>query len=231
MGGISASESIVMSRRSSSEGLMIFVDWYNVTYNAVRLQSIVIHFSDFIAPSSNSGDAVLVGLHHGLVGSPLGHAGHLNQGSSNVLSRVETVVVNPNFPGFSSRALSFLDWLLNALFVLRLWTFQSSGSPNLDCLSLQSARHHDDRIPSPPYGRGRRGLTRSRTQRRHKGCGGAKETGQKEDYIQCASHDEVKDVVRMRERESCSSTLSNESLCLLLLAWAGGIYNNTNARL
>jgi hypothetical protein len=58
-------------------------------------------------------------------------------------------------------------------------------------------------------------LTR-RTQRRHEGCGCAKETGQKEEKIQFESHDCVLASDKESEgyvvREMCSSTFSNESL-------------------
>ena len=104
-----------------------------VTDNTITPQPVMVEFGNLVGPLSNHSHAVLVSLHHGVVGITLGKARDLHQRPSHVLPGVHAIVVDADFPLFTTTALSLFRgsrFLLLRVLRLRLchgWFVQYSG--------------------------------------------------------------------------------------------------------
>ena len=125
--------------------LALLVDGDKVTQYTVGLERLVVHLRSLVRVAAHDGQAIVMRLHHGLVGPHLGEAGDLDQAPGHELAGVDTIVVYPYLPRLGPDRLSFLGGGLGVLFVGNGWPVEDCGSgaaAHLHCRTVQGGGHH-----------------------------------------------------------------------------------------
>mmetsp|Transcript_15124 Transcript_15124/g.36123 ORF Transcript_15124/g.36123 Transcript_15124/m.36123 type:complete len:248 (-) Transcript_15124:442-1185(-) len=135
-----------------------------IVQDAVGLELLVVHLGPLVGVPAHDGQAVVVGLHHGLVGRHLGQAGDLDEAPGHELAGVDPVVVYSHLPRFGADGLALLGGsflglaapMLGGGRVRSVEDRRTPGPAGLDGRPVQRGGHHGEVVPG--RGRGAEGV-------------------------------------------------------------------------